>query len=448
MRPWQIGLLGIGFIVVGVLGWKYATQPTVTLLALNTRSGKLIWVHPVTPELFFSRGAVAAEDKVLLNFCTQSETKNCDRAYLQALDAQSGQMLWTYQPNRDESADEIVSNLAVVWQHHQLYIQVDNELRSLNPATGQQQWAIQRPWFTPRVVGDGLGLAIRPDEVSFIQLGNRQRMIQSLNPKTGRVVEQFAVSLPPLTATRDLIAQSDHHLFLETSGLTPSGVDGFFDTGLSAITAYDFKTGQVRFRRTIVGTIKDMQGRPNRLYINLPNDVIYRPNLEPIFQRGSFLALDGAGQVLWQKGKETFNCNSGDVWTMDADSLYLTCAQKVKKGASLVVALDAATGKVKWQVQTSPNRYSEFLPMALTNSALITFRQKTDDRQATRIIGLDRTTGKLLWKFALYDDRFVDSFRSVVSTQGERLFVLDVLPRWQIWLVQWQKGWWLNQAQP
>jgi outer membrane protein assembly factor BamB len=132
---------------------------------------------------------------------------------------------------------------------------------------------------------------------------------------------------------------------------------------------------------------------------------------------------------------------------VDAESIYLNCVQKTDKGkATQMIAVSAATGQVKWKIQTNPSGYSRYLPIMVADNMLLTFRKKSAVRHSTQVLGLDRNTGRLLWSFALFDDQFVDSFRSVVAAEGDRLFVLDKIPRWQIWLLLWNRSLWLSQS--
>lgn len=445
MRFWKIVLLGSVLTIAGILGWKYASGRVTTLLALNTKSGKLNWVHPIEP-FFYSRGAIAADGIVLLNFCTRSPQQNCAIATLQALDAQSGKVLWNYQPSLDNNSFDayaLVSNPFISLQHNQLYIQVKENLVSLDPLTGKQRWAIKRPWYTFRGVYYGLGVVTRPKELTVIRRKQRQRIIQALNPQTGAVVHQFTFSLSELNTTRDLIVASDRYIFLETAKLTPSGADSFHDTGQSTIAAYDLKTGKLEYRRAIFGSIEGMHAVQNRLYVNTFNTTVYRSNLSSVFQSSALISLDELGRVQWQKPKKQFNCASGNKWLIDTDLIYLSCGQQGE--SSRVVAL-TLTGKLKWQVQTNAKSYFNDLPIAIDGNTLITFDSTKSTPQATQVVGLDRATGKRLWTFTLYDDRFVDSFRSIVAAQSESLFVLDDLPRWQLWLLHGNLDWSLNQA--
>lgn len=450
MRFWKTALLGSAIAIAGFFSWKYAEGRIATLLAINTKSGKLKWVHPVNADFFFSRGAIAADGKVLLNFCTQSPQKNCARAILQALDAQTGKLLWSYQPNFDNNtsnAYDLVANPFLTWQHNQLYIQVQEKLISLDPTTGRQLWVISRPWFTTQGVNYGLGLVTRPDGLTIVRRKQSQRVIQSLNPQTGVVVRQFTFSLPKLTATRDVIVSGDRYIFLETSTLTPSGSGNFFDTGKSTIAAYNLKTGNLQFQSAISGSIEGMQAVQNRLHINTFTTTAYPTNSKSVVQDSALISINESGRVHWQKLKKQLNCASGDKWLAKADFIYFSCRQQDKRDdSSYVAALAAATGKLQWGVETNAKTYSKDLPIAIDSNTLLTFSKQIDRQHATQIVGRDRFTGKLLWKFSLYDDQFIDSFRSIVATENESLFVLDELPRWQLWLLHGNLDWLLNQG--
>jgi hypothetical protein len=79
----------------------------------------------------------------------------------------------------------------------------------------------------------------------------------------------------------------------------------------------------------------------------------------------------------------------------------------------------------------------------------LTFRRvKKANVWQTQAVALDRQTGKLLWTFPLFDDeaQYVNTFRSIVAAESDRFFTLDLLPRWQLWLLQINPNWYLKQS--
>ncbi|MBW4472285.1 MAG: PQQ-like beta-propeller repeat protein [Stenomitos rutilans HA7619-LM2] len=450
---WKVALLGSTIALLGWVSWRYADQRRPTLVALNTQTGKLQWVHALTADAGYSKGPIAGDGKVLLGFCRETAEQRCGAYQLQAFDAQSGKLLWSDRPAGRYDPYEIASNQSALLQDNQLYLQLEEELRSLDPATGKQRWAIPRRWFfAPAGVWHGMGFISHSDAVAIINLDGKQQQLQTLDPKTGKLLQQTKRSFDKLTATQNLIAANDRTLFLETSGLVPADVPNtFFDSGTSIVTAYDRKTLKPRFRTTIQGNISHLQVAGETLQIRTASQ--YDGQKQTIVT-GKVLAVSTtSGQILWQKNRAQLGCREdGYSWRVDADTVYLNCDRngrvRYKSQESKIVALPAQTGQVKWQTQISPDRYSYNLPNAVSAQQYFTFRLVgTADKRQTQAIALDRQTGKLLWAFSLFDPeaKYVDTFQSVVAAEGDRFFFLDSLSRWQLWLLQINRNWYLKQ---
>lgn len=457
MRLWKLVLLSSILAVGSWLGWRFVNQSKTTLLALDTSTGKLQWIHPIKSQIY-SNGTIAANGKVLLSFCQDksAEQKNdrrqCNFYQLQAFDADSGRILWTYQPQGSDSGFETAFNPSVIFQNNQLYIQVNNELRSLDPATGQPRWAIQHTGFDVRVVGNyDPQIVTLPNQLATIDtVDKQQRILKLLDPQTGKPLQQITILRDRLTSSTNLIAANNLNIFLATSGLIQLGANEFYSNGRSTITAYNSKTGKPRFSTNIAGEIENMQVVQNTLQIKTYGT--YDPLKKTLRYKSSFLAVDAnTGRLLWQKPLSQIACaDIGYSWRVDADSVYVNCNHysQLPRGqdSSTIVALSAQTGQIKWQYQASPNLYSEFLPNVVSPEQFLTFRKVTSgNSRQTQAIALNRQTGKLLWSFALDDDRYVDKFRAIVASDRNRLFILDFMPRWQIWLLQLNSDWYFQQ---
>ncbi|MBW4692139.1 MAG: PQQ-binding-like beta-propeller repeat protein [Lyngbya sp. HA4199-MV5] len=454
LHPWKTVLLGGTIALLGWLGWRYADQRKPTLLALNTTTGKLQWVQPLAPDIGYSKGPIVGDGKVFLGACVDDAVKGFSAYRLQAFDAQSGRFLWALQPQRTTIPYDLASNEAVSIQDGQLYLQLENELQAIDPATGKQRWAIPRRWFfAPVNVWYGIGLISRPNALVVLNSNGKERVLQTLDPKTGKVLKQIPRSLGKLTTTRNLITADDRTLFLETSGLVPAdSPNTFLDSGISTITAYDIKTLQTRFR-AITGNIVHLQAVGDAL--QLSTNLNYDPKTRKLSD-GKILAVSAeSGQLLWQKTKHQLQCPGSYFKQIDNDTVYLNCSgypgtvSRNEQNSRVVVAVSAQTGDVKWQARISPNRYSDNLPAAVNAHQYLTFRNvlKSNVSQ-TQAIALDRQTGKLLWTFPLFDPeaRYVDTWQSIVAAEGDRFFTLDVLPRWQLWLLQMNRHWYVKQA--
>lgn len=452
---WKYKLILVGVIATGSLwGWQAAQQRSATLVAFDTDTGAVRWFQPLrSMDDFYSRGAIAANGTVVLSSAESSTPEQrFDTYQLQAFAAQSGGRLWTKRfkaPVGDGTSGFgylFAANPAVDLQPTALYAQVGNELQSLDPKTGQSRWAIERPWFhlNGQSVWYGLGLAVTDQQLTVLRLHQRQRLLQILDAATGTLLRQTTIPLSDLTTTRDRITQRDQGVFLETSGLIPLGGNSFRDSDQSTVIAYDLNSKQVRFRALIRGSINNLQAVGKTLQLSTES----MPDDSNRLER-QVLALDPhTGRVLWQRSHAQLECfDFSDSWRVDAQSVYLNCNRRHNgQDSSTIVALSAEMGQLQWQSLVSPNRHSRNLPSAISARQLLTFRQVGQgDQQQIQAIALDRQTGKLLWTKALFDDRYVNTFRSIAATDPKEFFVLDAIPRWQLWLLQLNRHWYLKQ---
>jgi outer membrane protein assembly factor BamB len=442
-RFWKLTLLGGAVAVASWLGWSYADRQQPTLVAVNTTTGKLQWVYPLSDDFGYSKGPIAGNGKVVLDGCLKTTDDNCGAYQIQAFDAQSGKLLWHNRPSGSFDPYKIASNQAAIVQTDRLYLQLERELQSIDLATGAQQWQIPRQWFY-RNGGSwyGMGAIDRPDKLAILKIDRRTRLLQTLDPKTGKLRQQATITIPNLATTLDKIAANDRSLFLETSGLVPANTPGsFHHSGTSTVTAYDSQTLQPRFRTDIKGNIFAMKAIDKILLINnyAHNDVKTKKTVE-----GNLVGMNAdTGQVLWQKKPSQLNCDPFKHEPVDIDTVYLNCRRSdnflstVGAGDNRIVALSIQTGAVKWQTQLSSGS-SDDLPATVGNRQYLAIRRVSQaNTQPLQTVALDRQTGKLLWAFPLFDRTgTVDTFRSIVAAEGDRFFTLDRIPRWQLWLLQ------------
>ncbi|AFY94076.1 PQQ-binding-like beta-propeller repeat protein [Chamaesiphon minutus] len=446
---WKLTLLGGAVAVASWGGWGYADQRRPTLIALNTNTGKLAWVYPLADDFGYSKGPIAGNGKVVLDGCIKTADKNCGAYQIQTFDARSGKLLWRDRPTGEYEPYEIASNQSAVIQNDRLYHQLENQLRSIDLATGTQQWQIPRRWFSRNGIWFGMGLVARSDKLAMLELGNRQRSLQILDPKTGKLQQQATITIPKLESTRHIIATNDRTLFLETSGLVSADTPNtFYDRGTSAVTAYNSKTLQPRFRTDIKSSgIFQMEPIGNILLLGNYND--YDPKTEG----AALMAIDAnTGKTIWQKTRSQIDCHSwsGNEYQVDADTVYFDCNRDGEynlEDRSRIVALSTQTGAVRWQTQLSADSSIRHLPAAMTARQYLTFRRVTKAKaDRTQVVALDRQTGKLLWAFPLFDDEGkYRGFRAIVAAEDDRFFALNLLPRWQVWLLQMDLSWYINQ---
>ncbi len=383
---------------------------------------------------------------------TKDKGRNCGAYQIQVFDARSGKLLWSKRPSGKYDPYQVASNSANVIQTDRLYLQLEHELQAINLATGLELWKTPRRWFDDRKgIWYGMGSVSGPDLLAILKIDRRQRLLQTLDPKIGKLRQQATITIPELATTRDLIAANDRTLFIETSGLIPAGrQNSFFDSGTAIVTAYDRQTLQPSFRTSIKsGGIYQMEAIGDSLVVG---NYGFRDLKTKQLLVGSLLGMDAkTGRVRWQKTSNQLNCYQYRTkqYQMDADTVYVECGripdQLDAKQNSRIVALSTQTGVVKWQTQLSDEFLMSYSPAAMNDRQYLTFRRiKQAAAIQTQAVAIDRQTGKLLWAFPMFDREAVDSWRATVAAQGDRFFYLDRLPLWQIWLLQLNPNWYVR----
>ncbi len=447
---WKLALSGGAVAVAGWFGWGYADQRRPTLIALNPTTGKLAWVYQLANDFGYSKGPIAGNGKVVLDACIKTADENCGVYQIETFDARSGKLLWSDRPKGNDNPYRIASNQATAIHNDRLFLQLENQLRSIDLATGAQQWTHPRQWFYGQSVWYGMGLVAGPNKLARLNdYSGRSYVLQTLDLKTGKLQQQATITIPKLASTRHIIATNDRTLFLESSGLVlGDSPNTFYDRGTSTVAAYDSKTLQPRFRTDIKGGgIFQMEAIENVLLLGNYDhiDVKTKRLLE-----GSLLAMDAStGKTIWQKTPSQLNCyrKGTDKFQVDTETVYLNCIRAGKED-SRIVALSTQTGAIRWQTQLSADRSMSYLPAAMAARQYLTFRNvRRLDVYQTQVVALDRQTGRLLWAVPLFDDeaKYVNAFRAIVATEGDRFFTLDLLPRWQLWLLQMNLNWYAKQ---
>jgi outer membrane protein assembly factor BamB len=349
---WKLTFLGGAVAVASWLGWGYATQGRKTLVAIDTTTGKLQWVHPLADDFGFSKGPIAGNGKVVLDGCLKTADKNCGAYQIETFDAQSGRLLWSESTSRDDDPYQTASNQAVAIQHDRLYSQLENDLHALDLKTGVQLWQTPRQWFYRPSIWYGMGIVAQPNKLAILNIDRRTRLLQIFDPKIGKLQQGAAIKIPKLETTKNIIAANDRTLFLETAGLVPGDTpNSFYDSGTSTITAYDSKTLQPRFRTGIKsGGIFQMDASETTLLLGTYEtyDVSAQKS-----GGNAWLAMDAVtGQVLWQKKDTQLDCQLQRAdYRVDIDTVYLPCRRYGERmyeaKDTRTVALSIQTGAIK-----------------------------------------------------------------------------------------------------
>ena len=111
----------------------------------------------------------------------------------------------------------------------------------------------------------------------------------------------------------------------------------------------------------------------------------------------SVQALDAAnGKLLWEYSRKISDPPEDDVSSLNNLAMYEDLVFYSAPDGYLV-ALDAATGSMRWETETGPVRHSSGL--LVVEGKVLSGRGGGDSRSDCRIVAYDAKTGKEVWKF-------------------------------------------------
>jgi outer membrane protein assembly factor BamB len=117
------------------------------------------------------------------------------------------------------------------------------------------------------------------------------------------------------------------------------------------------------------------------------------------FATGQLVAVDLAGKLVWKKNIAAenrpfqINWGHGSSPVVSGNTVYLLCYHE---NASYLIALDAATGAVKWKVDADPGLVSYSTPIVVP----VGTRSEVIVNSSTGVSGHDAATGRRLWHVA------------------------------------------------
>lgn len=263
--------------------------------------------------------------------------------------------------------------------------------------------------------------------------------MQFLDAATGRVLRQTPFPATDWLTNFSRVTQNDRNAFITNGSANGANL---------VITAYNMETGQILFRQPFEGSINNAQATGKTLLLS--TDAV--STLEQPDRRieSQIVALDSQnGRLLWRRSNSQMQCYGyASTWQADSQWVYLNCNRPGHgfRGSSTIVALSTQTGEIRWQTVINPNHHSDDIPIAINERQLLTLRQiNQGDTLQTQAIALDRQTGTVLWTHALFDTR-ARFFRSRLAANGNQFFLMDEIPRWQLWLLQMNRHWYLKRS--
>jgi polyvinyl alcohol dehydrogenase (cytochrome) len=348
-------------VVDGVL--YIGTQTDGWLLAINAKTGTLIWKTEPIPPAYFPKitGSVTVVSGVVyVGMATDEEDQAEDNHYpccttkgrVVAVKASNGSVLWsTATVPTGYSGGSVWSSGPVVDEsRHTVFVTTGNNYS--NPTT--------EAYLTCIAAGNSVGACQSPEDYADSVL--------ALNSQTGAV--KWGTRLMQWPATTDT---DDFNLACRAAPLgancpAPTGPDYDFGSGPNEIT---YKTS--KGSTTIIGA-----GQKSGIYYALNPDTgaeLWHTQVGPSIQWGS--ASDGTRIYVAIANPSGVSYAGGD--------------------AGSWAALDPATGKILWQ-KADPNGATDTGPLAVANG-IVYAPSLAGSATAPNMFALNATTGAKLWSF-------------------------------------------------
>jgi polyvinyl alcohol dehydrogenase (cytochrome) len=340
------------------------TQTDGWLLALNAKTGSLIWKTAPIPSAYFPKitGAVTVADSVVyVGMATDEEDKADENSYpccttkgrIVAVNANNGTVLWsTATVPTGYSGGSIWSSGPVV----------DESRKTVYVTTGNNYSTPTAAAYLKCIASGGsVGACQSPEDYAD--------SVIALNSKTGAV--KWGKRLMQWSGTSDA---DDWNLACKASPLgsncpTPTGPDFDFGSGPNEIK---YKTS--KGTETLIGA-----GQKSGIYYALNPDTgaeLWHTQVGPGIQWGS--ASDGTRIYVAVSNPAGVSYAGGD--------------------AGSWAALDPATGKILWQTP-DPNGVTDTGPLAVANG-IVYAPSLAGSATAKNMLALNAATGAKLWSFA------------------------------------------------
>lgn len=424
------GLLILGFL--GYLGYQFANQREIRLLALDAKNGRLLWTTLLGDNAKTeARSPLAANGRVLVKVAEQVKKYPEDPGTyvwkLVAFDSISGKQMWEFKPaplsydgvSYDASGNSVFAT-----------VNLDETIKlfAFDLATGKQLW--ETKFKVERMDRKNFVLATGDRAILLTQKRDTQTALKVLDAHTAKLIWQIEMNPKPDYSTilipKNRLAVSDHKLFLkDKEGITH---------------AYDLATGQMQF------TINS-----NALEVKSTNSTFYE------FGRFGITAFDAnSGKERWKRIYErdsSLQC-AGKLGIYERfhvnNLVYLTC-NKLGKGNEFksdgnrlegegywLLALDAKDGRDRWFKQLGV-RYATFAvttPISNAESVFTTGEIREGSRDVIQILALSAKDGSEQWKLSIASRN-----PWLPATDSRHVFVIDDAPRWRFWLAQFNPSW-------
>ncbi|MCC7449692.1 MAG: PQQ-like beta-propeller repeat protein [Anaerolineae bacterium] len=438
-------LLLVLLIVAGAAAYWIGTPSELRVYALDAQSGKVVWSLVAAADQPTMGSAAPSNGRVFIATAINPPDDKLYEQYgwkLTAYAADSGARLWEYTVDEPvlgqisasfwpvPVGETVLATLVTVRQNVRLI--------ALDAATGQVRWSVDglyyakddffglNRWlsgetrYAPVVVaGSTIYAVFAPEAAADNGKGTSTGILTALDASTG--AKQWSV---PFGERRAVISAQLASVFVSEKTL--------FVTAFDKLYAFNRQSGALLYA-----------SEPARGVVVSAAGTLYMRNY-----RNAITALDEAtGRLKWRfapSGEDSLlGCTNLNA---DAQRVYTFCEMKgfndklsdaekadPSQWTSLILALDASTGRELWRKPAAYNLYTLVWQKPVLVRDSVMFVGGVSD--SYRLMALAQQDGSVRWSFALH--RGSDA----AFTDGERVYVMDRAPRWRYWAALLNPAW-------
>lgn len=482
MARWRRRILvGLGLVAVGSGAIVYGLSEEVRLFALDSQTGQVQW--SVSQLRRGHHSPLATAEVVIVSQSNEDSGALWDMEpgvpmdggrgcvqqgwSLTAYNAKTGQEQWYFCPNSQQYRDLDVRLtkgmrfqlgrdrvLLPLIMFHGSPKPTQDQLLALHQANGQALWQIPQNFYAALPVDSTLitvnGVP-RPNNrkvsselfgASVVEAGDRiailtgqlkqSATVQAIAATTGKLVwtrvlrdRLTAVNVAPDGAVRNYLLSHDNQIL----HISPT----------NRLTALEAKTGQIQF---------ELSGQFfGRTVVDRHAIYQFAPEAIAAYNRTT-------GKSLWRRPTSVPSQSLLDVLAgaVDETTVYTRSYQFPQQatfntpGTIRIEALEAKTGKLRWQKQLPYPGGIDLAVMPVTSAigvTLVAGANNKHDPANLQLITLDRQTGDIRWTFPL---RIAEQHQPVriyglLGSNPTQIFIRDYAPRFRHWLARLNPNW-------
>ncbi len=435
-----LSLLLVGVAVILVISYLLGSSEELRFYALDMQNGHILWSLAAPADMALWGRPAVADGRV---FVASASNPPADTLYAQypwkltAYRADTGSQLWEFTLDQTLRG-EISASFVPVPFGDQVFVAVVTEqhlgrLLALDAASGKLRWAVDGLYFPST---DFFGLNSELSGITrygaYAVAGSSVYAVLKAGPSDASSL--LITALDAATgAKRWQTAFGDKTTYVSALIRAVSASDKTVSVSAEdKMYTFDAPTGALQ------ATSNTDQG-----IVVITGGMLYRRD-----QQNRIIAQDAtSGDVKWQlappKDDPLLGCTNLNA---DADRVYAFCelkdfnkdladAEKAdpKNWTSLIMALDASTGREIWRKPAAYNLYTLAWQTPVLGKGVVSYIGGSFANY--RLMALAQTDGSVQWSFALHDGS------DTAFSDGQRIYVNDRAPRLRYGLALLNPGW-------